>query len=197
MGAIASQITILTIVYSIVYSDADQQKRHWPLYGEFSGTGEFPAKMASNAENVSIWWRHHDKLENCHWADLYRRLPCQIMLVSGNFSMIGLDRVRGMTIHARRYSYNFEGWSIFPWSKWQRQIAMFINFCILLLRVSNSESLVIVYGNIWNWLPYILLSKDASMIFLNGVRNYNDMITNQGLTQFRSFYRFLWVGLNP
>ena len=23
-------------------------------------TGEFPAQMASNAENVSIWWRHHD-----------------------------------------------------------------------------------------------------------------------------------------
>ena len=22
------------------------------------GTGEFPAQMASNAENVSIWWRH-------------------------------------------------------------------------------------------------------------------------------------------
>ena len=27
--------------------------RHWPL------CGEFPAQMASNAENVSIWWRHH------------------------------------------------------------------------------------------------------------------------------------------
>ena len=25
------------------------------------GTGEFPAQMASNAENVSIWWRHHVK----------------------------------------------------------------------------------------------------------------------------------------
>ena len=24
------------------------------------GTGEFPAQMASNAENVSIWWRHHE-----------------------------------------------------------------------------------------------------------------------------------------
>ena len=23
------------------------------------GTGEFPKEMASNAENVSIWWRHH------------------------------------------------------------------------------------------------------------------------------------------
>ena len=24
------------------------------------GTGEFPAQMASNAENASIWWRHHE-----------------------------------------------------------------------------------------------------------------------------------------
>ena len=24
-------------------------------------TGEFPSQMASNAENVSIWWRHHDQ----------------------------------------------------------------------------------------------------------------------------------------
>ena len=27
--------------------------------GKSSVTGEFPAQMASNAENVSIWWRHH------------------------------------------------------------------------------------------------------------------------------------------
>ena len=33
--------------------------RHWPLCGEFTGDREFPAQMASNAENVSIWWRHH------------------------------------------------------------------------------------------------------------------------------------------
>ena len=23
-------------------------------------TGEFPAQMVSNAENVPIWWRHHE-----------------------------------------------------------------------------------------------------------------------------------------
>ena len=34
--------------------------RHWPLCGNSPMTGEFPAQMASNAENVSIWWRHHD-----------------------------------------------------------------------------------------------------------------------------------------
>ena len=33
--------------------------RHWPLWGEFITTGEFPAQKASNAENVFIWWRHH------------------------------------------------------------------------------------------------------------------------------------------
>ena len=27
--------------------------------GNSPGIGEFPAQMASNAENVSIWWRHH------------------------------------------------------------------------------------------------------------------------------------------
>ena len=27
--------------------------------GNSPGTGQFPAQMASNAANVSIWWRHH------------------------------------------------------------------------------------------------------------------------------------------
>ena len=33
--------------------------RHWPLRGEFTVTGEFPAQKVSNADNVCIWWRHH------------------------------------------------------------------------------------------------------------------------------------------
>ena len=28
--------------------------------GNSPETGEFPAQMASNAENISIWWRHHE-----------------------------------------------------------------------------------------------------------------------------------------
>ena len=47
MGAGASQITSLTIVYSTVYSDADEKKnikapRHWPLRGEFTGDRWIP-----------------------------------------------------------------------------------------------------------------------------------------------------------
>ena len=64
MTTVASQITSLPIVYSTVYSGEDKKNikapRHWPLCGEFTGTGEFPQR-ASYAGNVSIWWRHHDK----------------------------------------------------------------------------------------------------------------------------------------
>ena len=64
MTTMASQITSLTIVYSTVYSDADQRKNSQLrvtglCVGNSPGTGEFPAQTASNAENVSIWWRHH------------------------------------------------------------------------------------------------------------------------------------------
>ena len=63
MGAIASQITSLTIVYWTVYSGADQRKDQSFASLAFV-SGEFPAQMASNAENVSISWRHHVDLMN-------------------------------------------------------------------------------------------------------------------------------------
>ena len=34
--------------------------RHWLCARNSPVTGEFLAQKASNAENVSIWWRHHD-----------------------------------------------------------------------------------------------------------------------------------------
>ena len=64
MTKMAFQIISLTVVYPIVYSDADQRKHQssasLALCGEFTGSRwKFPAQRASNAENVSIWWRHH------------------------------------------------------------------------------------------------------------------------------------------
>ena len=63
MSAMASQITSLTIAYSTVYSGRSKNTSKLRVTGLCSGnspvTGEFPAQMASNAENVSIWWRHH------------------------------------------------------------------------------------------------------------------------------------------
>ena len=59
--------------------------RHWPCAGISPVTCESPAQMASNAENVTIWWRHHEDAGNalvvflCHWnyppTRKHRRLP--------------------------------------------------------------------------------------------------------------------------
>ena len=68
MGAMASQISSLAIVYLTVYSGADKKTSKLCVTGLCEGkspmTGEFPAQRASNAENVSIWWRHHGIVEN-------------------------------------------------------------------------------------------------------------------------------------
>ena len=61
MGAIAPQITTLTIVFTHPFIQAQIKEnmkapRHLPLGGEFTSD---TIQKASNAENVSIWWRHH------------------------------------------------------------------------------------------------------------------------------------------
>ena len=69
MSMMASQITGVSIGYSIVCSDADQRKYQISALLAFVRgihvTGEFPAERASNEENVSIWWRYHDSW-TCH-----------------------------------------------------------------------------------------------------------------------------------
>ena len=61
MSAMSTQITSLTIVYSTIHSGVDQKKTSkLRVIGLCEGYGEFPAQRASNAENVSIFWRHHD-----------------------------------------------------------------------------------------------------------------------------------------
>ena len=46
-------------------------------------TGEFPAQMASNAENVSIWWRHHG------WPYLLTHI----------YASLALDELTNIKIH--------------------------------------------------------------------------------------------------
>ena len=63
MGAMASQITSLTIVYSTVYSDADQRKHQSSaslafVQGIHRGLVNSPHKWPVTRKNVSIWWRY-------------------------------------------------------------------------------------------------------------------------------------------
>ena len=47
-------------IWDTPISGAGQENTKAPRH--CSLRGEFPAQMASNLENVSIWWRHHDGL---------------------------------------------------------------------------------------------------------------------------------------
>ena len=52
--------------------------------GKSPVTGELPEQMASNAENVSIWWRHDVKT----WLSLRKAFVLQTIYVSdkiGNY----------------------------------------------------------------------------------------------------------------
>ena len=65
MGAMAAQITSLTTIYLLNRLFKLRSKKTSKLLvtgfcaGNSPVTGEFPAQMASDAENISIWWRHH------------------------------------------------------------------------------------------------------------------------------------------
>ena len=63
MGAMASQITGLTIVYSTVHSGADQRKhQRWASLAyvrEFTGDRWIPHTNGQLGGNISSWWRHH------------------------------------------------------------------------------------------------------------------------------------------
>ena len=82
MSLMASQITSASIVYSTVCSGRDQGKTSkFRVTGFCEGNlpviGEFRAQKASNAENVTIWWRHHattakqTTADNAHSCGIY------------------------------------------------------------------------------------------------------------------------------
>ena len=67
MGAMASEITSLTIfllkrLFGRRSKKASKLRVTGFCVGNSPVTDEFPAQMVSNAENVSIWRRHHEQL---------------------------------------------------------------------------------------------------------------------------------------
>ena len=58
--------------------------------GNSPGTGEFPAQMASNAENVSIWWCHHEVNWDGHdtvwniymYSKEIKYFPCSLQILN-------------------------------------------------------------------------------------------------------------------
>ena len=70
MSTTASQITNLTIIYSTVYSGADQRNikapSHWPLWGELTGDRWIPRTKGQQRGNsfhlMTSWWNSPKKV---------------------------------------------------------------------------------------------------------------------------------------
>ena len=62
--------------------------------GKSPGTGEFPAQMASNAENVSIWWRHHEYSGTLSWKyGSWRHCLCEHLVRGTSVEYIAIGSV--------------------------------------------------------------------------------------------------------
>ena len=78
MSAMASQITGVSIVGSGATVGSGENQRKYRISASLAFvcgiplTGEFIAKKASNAENVSIWWCHHGGMEYIQNVREYR-----------------------------------------------------------------------------------------------------------------------------
>ena len=88
MGAMTSQITSLTIVYSIVYSGANQRKHQSSeslafVRGIQRWQMNSPHKWPVTCQNVSIWWRHHASMDfllnaiDVGWVTASRKNSCR------------------------------------------------------------------------------------------------------------------------
>ena len=123
MGTIASQITCLTIVFSTVYLDTDHHTenikapRHWPLCVEFTGDRWLHAQMASNAENVSIWWRHH--VRGTFTMDVY--LPINLPILKN----ISTNVLAFYIVPDRWYCADF--WNPSSWKRTRDQLSNLLN----------------------------------------------------------------------
>ena len=60
LKSLASRLFTQPFIQVQIKENINAPPCHWPLWGNSPMTGEFPSQRASNTENVSIRWRHHD-----------------------------------------------------------------------------------------------------------------------------------------
>ena len=110
INAMASQITNPTIVYSSVYSLFRRKTKKTSklrvtglCWGWFSGDRWISRIRASNAENVSIWWRHHvffgPKMLRMYWFRIVIRYARVVPVYLGVYPCVIYDSFFFFTLY--------------------------------------------------------------------------------------------------
>ena len=97
--------------------------------GNPPGTGGYPAQMASNAENVSIWWRHHEfftymalfvlEAIYIHWFDRHshKNLTCKCKTKCYLFFFARHFRCQKSSLHSGRDNHTWRYWMLYDKSR--------------------------------------------------------------------------------
>ena len=101
MTAMGSQITSLTVVYSTVYSDANQRK-HQSFASLAFVLGNhrdrwIPRTKGQLRGNVSIWWRHHGLRLQC------TNSPCTITMYGKVICKPQIIYLKHISFHWKKY----------------------------------------------------------------------------------------------
>ena len=121
MGTMASQITSLTIfLLNRLFRRRSKKTSRLRVIGLCAGnspvTGEFPTQKASNAENVSVWWRHHAN-ENFDQGPLSHQLPYPRKWAQKQTSSSGhMRKVISTMSGATVLKYLVEAAELFDWN---------------------------------------------------------------------------------
>ena len=112
MSAMASHITRITIVYSTVYSGADQRKHQSSALLAFvrwihRSPVNSPHKGPVKRKVFSIWWRHHVNLW-C-WKSITRQIHEYCVSICSHYELVTHIYVREMDQHC--FSYWLGAWS--------------------------------------------------------------------------------------
>ena len=89
--------------------------------GNSPGTGEFPAQMVSNAENVSIWWRHMKQLicmcvRVCGW-DMHKDKIDAVSMHFRDSSNISSKKTHTTECHYKVVQWKTTICTPLPWAK--------------------------------------------------------------------------------
>ena len=165
--------------------------RHRPLHGAF--TGEFPAQMASNAENVSIWWCRHACKTNIMaaipwllmtwwWTELRSQQACywpSFLGLSGFSTTIikyllkdfckqtyGQKQTQGPVSKSDKMSYRKISWSL------EATRLVHYNDVTMDAIASQITSLMTIYSTIYSDADQRKHQSSASLAYVRGIHHW-------------------------
>ena len=119
-----------------------------PCEGNWPVTGEFPTQRSSNAEKVSIWWRHHVRLKSYCISSRLRWIPLHSIIRNCYISQLPWPILQQPELQISRQSSDWKG-KQWPQNEslWKLH-GLFLGRCVCHFKCANFKHTLRIY--IWS-----------------------------------------------